>query len=538
MGDNRIIWRNSLFTRMVVIFLLIMIPFYILGMQIFRSGRDMLSKEISNSMQSQVNFYLNNLTEDLKHVRKLQFDCFGDEDLNNLANAAEMMTDYEKTKAITRLQQRLTTIKNSSVYIQNVSVLIPPINRTINAVGNNIVSIADVNTEEYNMLRATGEVPDSQIIYWNNRIFMSAILPSQYSSQSPPAFVIEVELSKSALKSALIQSDITKGVRAMLIHPTQKFAITGDIEAKTSKDLWELISRDMEEITNNPGLVTFEGEKYFVTSATSEYLGFVLSRYIPEAVVFKPLQKYQLWFWSFSMLAAVVLVFYLLSTYKFIDQVYKQKNLAQKAELKQLQSQINPHFLYNSFFILQRRISKGDYENAEFFSENLGNYFKFITRSSSDEVMLVNEVEHARIYADIQAMRFSNRIKVEFEELPAAYESLMIPRLILQPLIENAFEHGLEDKENDGLLRITFQESKNGLVIVIEDNGDRLKDSEIEELKSVLDDKKESYETTGIINIHKRIRLFLGEKSGITASRGTLGGLKVEICIESVKQAL
>ena len=64
-----------------------------------------------------------------------------------------------------------------------------------------------------------------------------------------------------------------------------------------------------------------------------------------------------------------------------IDEVYIQTNLAQRAQLKQLQAQINPHFLYNSFFTLSRRIKRQDYENAEEFAKHLGNYFRYLTRS-------------------------------------------------------------------------------------------------------------------------------------------------------------
>lgn len=582
MQNERIIWRNSTFTRMVITFLLVMVPFYILGMQIFRWSRDMLSKEIFNSMQSHVTFYLNNLSDDIERIQKLQFDCFDDEDLNNLTNAVELMNDYEKSKAITRLQQRLTTIKNSSPYIQNVSVLIPSINRTINAAGSGKGSTEELDESEYEMMENLPLDSKSQILFWNNRLILNAVNPFTYTSTSKPSFVIEVEFSKDALKSALMQSEVDEGVKSILICPSQKFTISSDDNEKTSKEFQELVSKYSEKRKSDTISVVLDGKHYLLIFASSDYLGMTLARYIPESVVFEQLKKYQFWFWAFSILTLIITVFYSFSTYRFIqrplrklvksfekvengefniqinhshndefkylytrfnemvkslkeliDQVYKQKILAQKAELKQLQSQINPHFLYNSFFILQRRISKGDYDNAEKFCENLGTYFKFITRSASDEVELAKEVEHARIYAGIQAMRFSNRIKVEFGELPAEYESLIVPRLILQPIIENAFEHGLEDKENDGLLRISFLGSANMVTITIEDNGDMLKISDLEELTEILEWKKENSENTGIINIHKRIRLALGGNSGVRVSRGELGGLKVEIILQT-----
>ena len=155
-----------------------------------------------------------------------------------------------------------------------------------------------------------------------------------------------------------------------------------------------------------------------------------------------------------------------------IEQSYKQKILVQRAEMKQLQSQINPHFLYNSFFILNTMARTEDYENIEKFTEQLGRYFQFITRSAADEVPLEKEVEHARVYTEIQAMRYSNRIKAYFEELPEEFWGIVVPRLILQPIIENAFEHGLGMVKKNGILTVSFEKLQNGLHIIIENNGE------------------------------------------------------------------
>ncbi|PIB49060.1 hypothetical protein AOA60_29080, partial [Pseudomonas sp. 2822-17] len=86
-----------------------------------------------------------------------------------------------------------------------------------------------------------------------------------------------------------------------------------------------------------------------------------------------------------------------------IDQDYKQKMMMQKAELKQLQSQINPHFLYNSFFILNSLAKIEDTERIELFTNMLGEYFRFITKNGESEVPLVDEIKHARTYTEIQS---------------------------------------------------------------------------------------------------------------------------------------
>lgn len=541
----------------------------------------MMTKEIFNTMQSQVIFYLNNFDDEIKKIKKLQYDCLSDEDLNSLVYATELMSDYDKTKAINRLRNRLISIQNSSIYIQDVSAYIPSINRAINASTTGKGSIEEITDETYLILKKIPLDSESQILYWNNRLVLVVVSPFQDKKNVPPSFFIEVVLSKNALRNTLVESDTSLGVRSIMESLTQKFVITSDNDEKASNQLLKIVGKYHENKKNDTISVKADGKKYLLIYASSDYLGTIISRYIPEDMIFKPLKKYRVWYWAFSILAVIIIVFYSFSTYRFIqkpilkmiksfrkvekgdfnikimheqknefrylyacfnemvlnikkliDQVYNQKILTQKAEFKQLQSQINPHFLYNSFFILQRRINKGDYENAEKFCEGLGIYFKFITRSGSEEVTLAKEVEHARIYAEIQASRFSNRIRVDFGSVPSDCENLIVPRLILQPIIENAFEHGLEEKEQNGLLQISFFKLDNILTITIQDNGEGVKNSELDELRKVLNGDKENTENTGIINIHKRIRLALGDNSGINASHGELGGLKIEIHLE------
>lgn len=219
-----------------------------------------------------------------------------------------------------------------------------------------------------------------------------------------------------------------------------------------------------------------------------------------------------------------------------IDKIYNQKMLIQKMELKQLQAQINPHFLYNSYFLLHRLIKKEDYEKAVLLSKEMGNYFRFITRSGRDIVNLEEENGHARIYAQLQGMRFEGRIKVFYEELPEKYKKVQVPRLIIQPILENAFGHGLENKEENGILRISWGEKtdKNSISVFIEDNGDELSEEELTEMQNTLEEQQkdmELQEVTGLFNINRRLKIFYGSQYGLYFSRSELGGLCVEIRI-------
>ncbi|HEY5587137.1 MAG TPA: histidine kinase [Ruminiclostridium sp.] len=210
-----------------------------------------------------------------------------------------------------------------------------------------------------------------------------------------------------------------------------------------------------------------------------------------------------------------------------IQQVYEEKLNAKSAELKQLQYQINPHFLYNCFFLTYRMAMMHDEDGVIKLTKHLGNYYQFVTRSSSDDVPLIKELNHVKEYIEIQSVRFNNRIFVKIEELPKVFDNLLVPRLILQPVIENAYSHGLKNKVKNGIINISFSQKKNVFSISVEDNGNEL----TSEILMALEDKllfiDNSDEITGLLNVQRRLKIKYGELGGISVSRGELGGLKI-----------
>jgi two-component system sensor histidine kinase YesM len=129
-------------------------------------------------------------------------------------------------------------------------------------------------------------------------------------------------------------------------------------------------------------------------------------------------------------------------------------------------------------------------------------------------------------------MRFSKRLQTYFAECPEQYLNVKVPRLILQPIIENSFEHGIEIKKQVGIIKVSFDSSENQLFILIEDNGSDISDTRLSELQNTIEQTGEETEITGIINIHRRIRLVYGEGSGLQFARSDLGGLIVRMKID------
>ena len=185
--------------------------------------------------------------------------------------------------------------------------------------------------------------------------------------------------------------------------------------------------------------------------------------------------------------------------------------------------------------MLQRMIQTENMEDAQNIANALGLYFRYLTRNSMDHVPLAEEYEHAKNYAYIQGLRFAGRIRIDFEQLPDGFESIVVPKLILQPILENAFNYGLANKIKDGICQVCFYPSGDLLRIDIEDNGEELTDQKLRQLTQNLMKVREpgsDLEMSGILNIQRRLIIFSNTHDSLHVSRSSLGGLKVSITLD------
>ncbi|HHY81431.1 MAG TPA: histidine kinase [Clostridiales bacterium] len=571
------LWRNSIFARVLLTFLIIILPLYFGGMSIYNWGAQTVKNEISRYMLAQVNSYLSELAHDIMRIETLQLDCLSDTDLNQLAVISQSFDDISKTKAVLRLQKKLFAIKSSSEYIEDVKAHIPAIERTIHAVE----GISEISEDWYNALSDASFKNEPIKLRRENLLILSIAYPRQsLRTDRKPVFIIEVELSEHNILRALKRTDPYDGTGALLINTSLGMKLLYDTTGQAAETIYDILLTKLKSSNNGTFQAKVNGKPYLAIYSTSEYTGMTLCKYVPEGQVFAPLYKYQIMFWLFTAAAILIIFLFSVSTKRFIQQplsklvdafksvetgnlnvhlehkyddeywalyrrfnkmvdklrtligqVYAQKILAQKAELKQLQSQINPHFLYNCFFNIQSMVVRGEYESIGLFAKQLGSYFQYVTRNAAEDVPLKKEIEHAKIYAEIQAKRFRNRIALEFADTPAEISGIIVPRLIVQPLIENAFEHALQNKLANGLLRVYFIVESDFMFICVEDNGEDLTDEDILRMNKKLEAEEAFIETTGIVNIHKRLQLRFGNDSGLRFSKSESGGLKAEMVI-------
>lgn len=194
----------------------------------------------------------------------------------------------------------------------------------------------------------------------------------------------------------------------------------------------------------------------------------------------------------------------------------KQKNaeiLMKNAEINNLQDQINPHFLYNTLEVIRgEALIKGEKKIAEM-TASLANYFRYNISRKDTFVFLKDELKNSMNYFNIQKNRFGDKISCEIlyhdvdeKEIGNCY----IPKLILQPLIENAIYHGLELKMGDGILRIHIRATKENLKITITDDGLGMTKEKLDEFNSDFEKETDTQKRNNGVatkNIKKRLKL-------------------------------
>lgn len=200
----------------------------------------------------------------------------------------------------------------------------------------------------------------------------------------------------------------------------------------------------------------------------------------------------------------------------YVSEVQKQKR---KAELKALQAQINPHFLYNTLNAITWQAADQGAEEISILSNSLGKFFRISLSKGAEVITLGEELEHVTSYLEIQSIRYHSRLSYEIE-VDESWMDIRMIKLVLQPLAENSIYHGIKEKQGAGKIKIygerqsSFEEEV--LELSVWDDGAGIPPEKLELMNETLrrgeTDSKAGY---GIYNVNERIRLFYGEGYGL-----------------------
>ena len=572
--------HNTLLKKTVLLFVGIFIPLTTIGTIAIIHSNHKLKEQILSSIDSNSENYVSQLNTMLDNLYINGYNLINQSNFMKFSNTYNNFSPYDKRTQVKLLQDQLSGLRLSSPLVEAAHVYFFDYAIAFHSRGYMYGSSHDLSEEHIEILQNFTQ--GKSLNYYENplncELALNLFILPEYSDK----YCAEITISQQEIKKYL-NANATYKNESYLLYSNTAFRID-NLSDSIKEDTFTL-QKKLEEKGDSRALapITLSNTDYYVFSYELPSLSAHYIRLIPADSLFSKINATPILLLLVFMFVFGACILFFIGVYRLIhkplyqlttafdelengnfsvtihdmqnaefaylfhafnnmtaklnrliEQDYNQKMLLQKAELKQLQAQINPHFLYNSFFMLQRMIKMDMSKESQETASALGKYFHYLTRNSMDNVTLMTEYEHAKTYAYIQGLRFAGRIQIQFDELPAEFQSLPVPKLILQPLLENAFNYGLNNKMDNGFLNIHFSHHGDLLAIIVEDNGEELTDELLQTLQNNLNIAKETsnnYERTGLLNIQRRLSIFSDYSYSLNISRSTIGGLCVSICL-------
>ncbi|GIP37778.1 sensor histidine kinase [Paenibacillus sp. J31TS4] len=209
---------------------------------------------------------------------------------------------------------------------------------------------------------------------------------------------------------------------------------------------------------------------------------------------------------------------------RLIKEKYQEEVLKKSAELKALQAQINPHFLYNTLDMIHWLAMKHRAPEISSVVGSLAKFFRLSLSKGRDIITIGEEIEHVRTYLEIQNKRFGGRIRHEVD-LDPGLEQYATVKIVLQPIVENSVLHGIQEREDKtGTIRITGRLENGRIVLVVEDDGVGMTQQQLERLAG-----KDPDGGYGIQNVMEKIKLYYGEEYGLSFASEPGRGTRVTV---------
>ncbi|SDX08403.1 sensor histidine kinase [Paenibacillus sp. CF384] len=568
--------RMNLFSKIVItlaVLIVLIAGLYFLSNQ---TSTDVLRNELNKSNTSKLDFFQSQVDANMDSVTLWPNLLVRDPDISELRDMAPIgggSLDLDMINLVKRIQQKISTQESSINWKCSLYIYSPRLGRVITV--NDVRSYDDTALKQ--RLKQGWHVRKDSPDATNSYEFSLLTVTPYYAMNQPEDadLIIEVRFNSSNIVGMLDEFN-SDGRRNPFFYKQDVGTIFNNTaDRSVAQELvGKLEQQHLMDISNQT--IELKGIKYLVNTKQSPVTQWYLVDYIPYSDVIGPIQKSNHLFYAtlVSLLIMGCVMAYLLYaqvqvpmkrliqsfqrlkqedysvrlvpkgngefSYVFMrfnsmvaqiqelfGTVYLEKIHVREARLKQLQSQINPHFFYNCFSFISSMAKLENYKAIVAMSQNLSAYYRYTTRQERGEVKLAEELDFVTSYLEIQRLRM-NRLHFEVE-LPSWLRHLDIPPLLIQPLVENAVLHGIEGRAGEGIIRLTAKEEDGEIQIRVEDNGKGLDEAGIRSLMNKLDEPMGEETGCGLWNVNQRLQLRYGEEAGMTITNGEHGGLIVTL---------
>ncbi|REJ12341.1 MAG: two-component sensor histidine kinase [Paenibacillaceae bacterium] len=558
--------KTTIFGKIVVLIVSLLIPILMLYSYFYKVSVDVVKSQVVSNNWNRLSFFMSQMESTIDQLTKFSVVASRLPSMRDFLEGGETETAYERFRKRARIEEQLILQNATSVWVGQLTVFMPDLKDMISTdysiAYDEVQDLLRRESQKWTHIEAKGVNEESAYFsrYTHTRLNDKELL-------------VEVRFQDDNIRNMLSEFKRTGGTSPFFYHPELGTIQNRDSDAVVIEQLVSELNR----ITLDSGgskTIAIDRGRYSVNYLQSKSLGWYLIDYEPIEDILSPITKSRNLFYVsvalllvMSMLASLLLYWQVqmpikqlirgvqglkhgnyairLSTkvhnefeflflrfnqmaeqiQQLIETIYEEKIRVREATLKQLQSQINPHFLYNCLFFIKNMASMGNKDAVIAMALNLGEYYRYNTRVDSDIVTVEDEMRLVANYLTIQNLRLE---RFHFEiDIPDTMRRLPIPRLTVQPLVENAVIHGVEKTDRFGIIRITGRSDGSVHRIVVEDNGPGMSAEELDQLQWRLSFPMDDEMGCGLWNVHQRLLHRYRGGSGVKLSLGGTGGLTV-----------
>ena len=220
---------------------------------------------------------------------------------------------------------------------------------------------------------------------------------------------------------------------------------------------------------------------------------------------------------------------------KLIGKIKEDEQKMRKADLRLLQEQINPHFLYNTLDTIVWLIEGNKSDEAVNMVVTLSDFFRLVLSKGHEFISLREEKQHISSYLEIQEVRYRDILEYDIQIDPMLYDYRIL-KLTLQPLVENALYHGIKYKRARGYIHVIVEKVGDVLLFTVKDDGVGMSRQDLEQLRREIERPcSETEKGFGLANVNERIHMYFGSEYGMTIESEKGAGTTVQITIPAIK---
>ncbi|MBB3125402.1 two-component system sensor histidine kinase YesM [Paenibacillus rhizosphaerae] len=566
--------RLSTFVKINLILVMMLLPLLVLNYLSNQTSNKVVRNEILRSSETYLALLTNQIDTTMNQMSTFVLGMNRDSAVRSYLNYEVFQEPYDKLVVVSNILEKLNLNSSSMPWTNQIAVYSPISEEAISTSGKVIYDAAFLKEH----MNTNWELLPEDYRY-GHPYFIRHFIEPRYSVNRPLSsyqLITEITFPVYELVKSLDQFKNKGNVHdPFLFKPGEKAIInTSSNTAFINTMVDHLLDTKMS--TSGYETIVMQNNKYIVTYQLSSALGWYLVDYVPLDEVLAPINRSshifvgsviilvflglavsyfiyrnvqipiikllsgaraiargdfstQISYRARNEFYFLILQFNTMATQikELIETVYESKIRLQEATLKQLQSQVDPHFLYNSLNFIQYSAKNHDEEAVISMTLQLGAYYRYATRLGEATTTLQEEMNLIKSYLEIHKLRMYD---MDYEiVLPPSMNTVEIPRLILQPVVENAIVHGISNRSQASFIKVSAESVNEFHRITVEDNGPGLTSIEQEELLARIMHSSNDHNMCGLWNVAQRLILKFGEEAGVSMEQSSYGGLKLTL---------